>query len=80
MAGGDLLDVADGAGGHERGGLRGRVDAPRDGGHVRQDEHLHHLGPELLQINQWVKLILTNIKLRNLEFKLYALWASTIAD
>ena len=50
VAGGDLLDVADGAGGHERGGLRGRVDAPRDGSHVRQDEYLHHLGAELLQM------------------------------
>ena len=48
VAGGDLLDVADGAGGNERGRLGGGVDAPGDGRHVRQDEHLDHLGTELL--------------------------------
>ena len=50
VASGDLLDVSDGAGGHEGGGLGGRVDAPRDGGHMGHDEHLHHLGSQLLQI------------------------------
>ena len=48
VAGGDLLYVADGTRGHEGGRLGGGVNAPGDGRHVRQDEHLDHLGTELL--------------------------------